>query len=145
MIVEKKRDKCGRLFPVTTIEWPKLINDYNQKFFTDYKTEKELLVELMKLLTPSQIAKRLRISTDTVYRRLDYYKIKRRHNPGGSNHAQALKRDDFLKMDPEQMEKMTILEISKMVGLSNNYCYKLCKVFSRNYVKNPIANLRTLW
>jgi len=129
----KRKNKIGILFPVTTIDWPWLVSGYNRMFHTDFASEKSLYLGLLPTLSPRKIADRLGVSTASIYRRLDYYNIPRRHKQSGANHIQAPERDAFLAISPSVMAEMTMAEIVKETKINAGYCSALMKIHGRTY------------
>jgi len=129
----KRKNKIGILFPVTTIDWPWLVSGYNRMFHTDFASEKSLYLGLLPTLSPRKIADQLGVSIVSIYRRLDYYNIPRRHKQGGANHIQAPKRDAFLAISPSVMAEMTMAEIVKETKINAGYCSALMKIHGRTY------------
>ena len=130
-----KRTKDGRLYPVTVIDWDELVSGYNRKYLTSFVDEKSLYIGLVGLVSPAVLAKRLGVCSSTIYRRLDYYGVSRSHIRGGANNARGVKRELFLSISADDMAKMTVAEIRKVVGISAGYCCELVHRYKRKYLR----------
>lgn len=133
--MEKRQGKRGQWFPITTIDWSWLVDGYNKMYDTDFQDEQELYLKLLPSLSPRKLSLLLGVCVESIYRRLDYYGIERRHKQGGSNHTQAYKREAFLLIPESKMAEMTIAEIMKKTGISSGYCSQLLRSYKRSCIR----------
>ena len=102
----------------TIINWEEYIVMYNNMYNTNFQSEQEMLSTLIKKFTASQIANQLGVSRIYIYRRLDGYNIKRSHKHGGANNIRTPKRDLCRTLSKEQINKMTIKKMHRVLGVS---------------------------
>jgi len=128
-----------------SIDWELLRIGYNDRFKTEHKTVKDMVIELYQdtksLTEASEI---LGVSRPIFKNKVKkYVTIQKR---GGKNHKGTINRA-FLSILPEKMATMTKLEIMEACGNSSDqYTGKLIKKHNRSFKKvlnNSIYNRRS--
>jgi len=114
-----------------SIDWPSLICAYNKMYNTDFIDEKDMLVNLSVRLSPRRISEILEVAKDTIYRRLDYYGIERRHTVGGANNKHSPVKDAFFAIPVLELQRMTALAVSVKIGCCLQHVHYLCRKHGR--------------
>ena len=120
----------------TTIDWRWLVVEFNKRYGTLFKNEKQFYLGVYPRLSPSKIAKCLGVSDMTIYKRLDYYKIERSHKRGGANHKKKTKKwAVFMGMTDDEVAGMTIPELTECLDVHETTVYNWLHLADRTYAQ----------
>jgi len=100
---------------------------------TNFKSEKILYRGLYPKIAISEIGKRLGVSTPTLYRRFDHYKIRRGHSPGGCNNSPGIKTKQLLAIPASELIEMTVKQIADNTKVSISHCKNILKKYGLVY------------
>jgi hypothetical protein len=119
----------------TLIDWQPLVDGYNKRYKTKFKELESLLKGLYPGQSPRQIGDILGVSYMTIYKRLDYYGIERRHLQGGPNFTKTPKQDAFLAIPEKDMRKATAKQIAYSLDSNISTIYKFAQKHNRSFLK----------
>ena len=116
---------------IETIKWDDILTNINKEYRTSYESIRDMLKKMYSKISPNQMGNLIGVSNTTIYKKLDYYGIRRRHIPGGNNYI-GYKKPLFLKIPDEVLVNMTNEEISEEIGCTPEYVRKLIKGKNNN-------------